>query len=58
MKGKRHTAKRIIARLREAEADLNAGQSIGQQARRQASKGAVSPRTAPLRPTDAMTWAL
>lgn len=30
MKGKKHTPDQIIAKLREAEADLNAGQSIGQ----------------------------
>ena len=30
MKGKRHTPEQIIARLREAEAELNAGQTIGQ----------------------------
>lgn len=30
MKGKRHTPEQIIAKLREAEADLNVGQTIGQ----------------------------
>jgi transposase-like protein len=30
MKGKRHTPEQIIARLREAEAELNAGQTVGQ----------------------------
>jgi putative transposase len=30
MKGKRHTPEQIIARLREAEAELNGGQTIGQ----------------------------
>jgi transposase-like protein len=30
MKGKKHTPEQIIAKLREAEADLNAGQSMGQ----------------------------
>lgn len=30
MKGKRHTPEQIITRLREAESELNAGQTIGQ----------------------------
>jgi putative transposase len=30
MKGRKHTPEQIIAKLREAEADLNAGQMIGQ----------------------------
>jgi transposase-like protein len=30
MKGKKHTPEQIVAKLREAEADLNAGQSIAQ----------------------------
>lgn len=30
MKGKKHTPEQIIAHLREAEASLNAGQTIGQ----------------------------
>lgn len=30
MKGKRHTPEQIISKLREAEAELNAGQTIGQ----------------------------
>jgi putative transposase len=30
MKGKRHSPEQIIAKLREAEAELNAGQTIGQ----------------------------
>lgn len=30
MKGKRHTPEQIIERLREAEAELNAGSTIGQ----------------------------
>ena len=30
MKGKKHTPEQIIAKLREAEADLNAGQGMGQ----------------------------
>lgn len=30
MKGRKHTPEQIIAKLREAEADLNAGQTIGQ----------------------------
>jgi putative transposase len=30
MKGKKHTPEQIIAKLRETEADLNAGQSLGQ----------------------------
>lgn len=30
MKGRKHSADQIIAKLREAEADLNAGQTIGQ----------------------------
>ena len=29
MKGRKHTPEQIIAKLREAEADLNAGQTIG-----------------------------
>jgi putative transposase len=29
MKGKKHTPEQIIAKLREAEAELNAGQTIG-----------------------------
>ncbi len=31
MKGKRHTPEQIINRLREAEAELNAGRTIGQK---------------------------
>jgi transposase-like protein len=34
MKGKRHTPEQIIAKLREAEAELNAGQSIAQVVQR------------------------
>ena len=34
MKGKRHTPEQIISKLREAEADLNAGQTIGQVCQR------------------------
>jgi len=34
MKGQKHTPDQIIAKLREAEADLNAGQSIGQVCQR------------------------
>ncbi len=30
MKGRKHTPEQIIAKLREAEAELNAGQSIAQ----------------------------
>jgi transposase-like protein len=30
MKGRKHTPEQIIAKLREAEADLNSGQMIGQ----------------------------
>jgi putative transposase len=30
MKGRKHTPEQIVGKLREAEADLNAGQSIGQ----------------------------
>ena len=30
MKGRKHSPEQIIAKLREAEADLNAGQTIGQ----------------------------
>ena len=30
MKGKKHTPEQIIAKLREAEADLNGGSTIGQ----------------------------
>ncbi len=30
MNGRKHTPEQIIAKLREAEADLNAGQTIGQ----------------------------
>ena len=30
MKGRKHTPEQVIAKLREAEADLNAGQTIGQ----------------------------
>ncbi len=30
MKGRKHTPEQIIAKLREAEADLNGGQSIAQ----------------------------
>jgi len=30
MKGKKHTPEQIIGKLREAEADLNGGQTIGQ----------------------------
>jgi len=34
MKGKRHTPEQIISKLREAEAELNAGQTIGQVCQR------------------------
>jgi putative transposase len=30
MKGRKHTPEQVIAKLREAEADLNAGQTIAQ----------------------------
>jgi transposase-like protein len=34
MKGKKHTPEQIITLLREAEAELNAGQTIGQVAQK------------------------